>query len=96
MNGRLTVVQRLVEAGAAPAPANDKNYVPLDLAGLNDHRAVVDYFLAQAQKLEADGEGQGLAAGLEAAGLEEGAEEPGEDGDAADATAEGNKGHPRE
>ena len=78
MNGHLAVVRLLVESGASPALANDKNYVPLDLAGLNDKVEIVDYFLAQAQKLETDGtngNGQELAAGLEGAGLEEGEED---------------------
>ncbi|CAK7263547.1 ankyrin repeat-containing protein [Sporothrix epigloea] len=53
MNGHLGVVKLLVEeAGASPALANDKNYVPLDLAGLNDKVAVVDYFLASAEAAE--------------------------------------------
>lgn len=53
MNGHLAVVQLLVEeGGASPALANDKNYVALDLAGLNDKVAVVDYFLASAEKAE--------------------------------------------
>ncbi len=51
MNGHLGVVRLLVEdGGASPALANDKNYVPLDLAGLNDKTAVVDYFLASTPK----------------------------------------------
>ncbi|KAL1893601.1 ankyrin repeat-containing protein [Sporothrix stenoceras] len=53
MNGHLDVVKLLVEeGGASPALANDKNYVALDLAGLNDKVAVVDYFLASAEKAE--------------------------------------------
>ena len=53
MNGHLAVVRLLVEeGGASPALANDKNYVALDLAGLNDKVAVVDYFLASAEKAE--------------------------------------------
>jgi uncharacterized protein len=53
MNGHLAVVKLLVEqGGASPALANDKNYVALDLAGLNDKVAVVDYFLASAEKAE--------------------------------------------
>lgn len=53
MNGHLEVVKLLVEqGGASPALANDKNYVALDLAGLNDKVAVVDYFLASAEKAE--------------------------------------------
>ncbi|CAK7199212.1 ankyrin repeat-containing protein [Sporothrix eucalyptigena] len=57
MNGHLAVVKLLVEeAGASPALANDKNYVALDLAGLNDKVAVVDYFLASAEKAEKEQE----------------------------------------
>ncbi|CAK7267393.1 ankyrin repeat-containing protein [Sporothrix epigloea] len=53
INGHLAVVKLLVEeAGASPALANDKNYVALDLAGLNDKVAVVDYFLASAEAAE--------------------------------------------
>ncbi|OAA59217.1 ankyrin repeat containing protein yar1 [Niveomyces insectorum RCEF 264] len=55
MNGHLDVVRLLVRRGAAPALANDKNYVPLDLAGLQDHGAVVDYFLAAAEEAESGG-----------------------------------------
>ncbi|KAL8404191.1 hypothetical protein RB594_009159 [Gaeumannomyces avenae] len=66
MGGHFEVVKTLVAEGAAPALANDKNYVPLDLAGLNDHRAVVDYFLDQARALEVEEEA-GAADGAAAA-----------------------------
>ncbi|KAL8376484.1 hypothetical protein RB595_007533 [Gaeumannomyces hyphopodioides] len=66
MGGHLEVVKALVAEGAAPALANDKNYVPLDLAGLNDYRAVVDYFLDQAKALEVEEEA-GAADGAAAA-----------------------------
>ncbi|TLS25946.1 hypothetical protein PpBr36_07761 [Pyricularia pennisetigena] len=52
LGGHLEVIKVLVDAGASPALANDKNYVPLDLASFNDHVKVVDYFLEQAKKLE--------------------------------------------
>lgn len=45
MNGHLAVVKLLVDRGALQALANDKNYVPLDLASFNDKEDVVDYFL---------------------------------------------------
>jgi len=52
MNGHLAVVQLLVAEGAAPALANDKNYVPLDLASLHEKMDVVDWLLGQAGGLE--------------------------------------------
>lgn len=65
MNGHLAVVRLLVESAAAPALANDKNYVPLDLAGLNDKLDVVDYFLSVSGELETtNGEAGGLAEGV--------------------------------
>lgn len=72
MNGHLSVVRLLVEeGGASPALANDKNYVALDLAGLNDKMAVVDYFLASAEKAETreagEGSGDKTADGLSSA-----------------------------
>ncbi|KAK3308552.1 ankyrin repeat-containing domain protein [Chaetomium strumarium] len=60
LGGHLAVVKLLVENGASVALANDKNYVPLDLASFGDKFEVVDYFLAQSGGLEeenAAGEG---------------------------------------
>jgi ankyrin repeat protein len=82
MNGHLTVVKVLMEAGASPALANDKNYVPLDLAGLNDHVEVVDYFLAQSSKLEAKND-EGLAAAADAVEVEGGDDADGQEESAA-------------
>lgn len=54
--------------GASPALANDKEYIPLDLAGLGEKTEVVNFFLADLKKLEAenatkaDGGGLGEAA----------------------------------
>ncbi|EFX01807.1 ankyrin repeat containing protein yar1 [Grosmannia clavigera kw1407] len=45
MNGHLSVVKLLVDRGASQALANDKNYLPLDLASFSDKLDVVDYFL---------------------------------------------------
>lgn len=53
-----------MENGASPVLANDKEYVPLDLAAQNAKFDVVDYFFAQSAGKEAADEG-GLA---EAAG----------------------------
>ncbi len=52
LGGHLAVVKLLVESGASVALANDKNYVPLDLASFGDKFDVVDYFLAQSGALE--------------------------------------------
>lgn len=40
--------------------ANDKNYVPLDLAGFSEKFDVVDYFLAESGMLEKENEEEGL------------------------------------
>jgi len=60
LNGHLPVVKALVEAGASVALANDKNYVPLDLAGFSEKFDVVDYFLAESGMLEKENEEEGL------------------------------------
>ncbi|KAK4250302.1 ankyrin repeat-containing protein YAR1 [Corynascus novoguineensis] len=66
LGGHLAVVKLLVEHGASVALANDKNYVPLDLASFGDKFDVVDYFLAQSGGLEGDNaEAGGLEAGME-------------------------------
>lgn len=64
MGGHLDVVKYLVAEGASPALANDKNYIPLDLASFGEKMNVVDYFLSQMDKLESTNEGDG---GLEGA-----------------------------
>jgi ankyrin repeat protein len=66
LGGHLAVVKLLVENGASPALANDKNYVPLDLASFGDKFEVVDYFLAQSGGLEAENAEEGMdAAGVQ-------------------------------
>ncbi|KAK0618972.1 ankyrin repeat-containing domain protein [Immersiella caudata] len=76
LSGHLPVVKALVEAGAGVAIANDKNYVPLDLAGFNEKMDVVDYFLAQSGMLEKENGEEGLKGGLEGVEVgEEGEEE---------------------
>lgn len=80
MGGHLPVVRQLVEAGASVALANDKNYVPLDLASLGDKFEVVDYFLSQAGGLEDENaEEGGLEEAVGAVGVDGGDEE--EDGE---------------
>lgn len=61
----------LVAEGASPAIANDKNYVPLDSASFGEKHDVVDFFLAQMEKLETQNGEKGLdkaAEGLEVSG----------------------------
>ncbi|KAH6626474.1 ankyrin-repeat-containing protein [Chaetomium sp. MPI-SDFR-AT-0129] len=94
LGGHLAVVKVLVEAGASVALANDKNYVPLDLASFGEKFDVVDYFLEKSGGLEeenatatgsaAGGGGEGSVGGLESGleGVKVSAEErKGEDGE---------------
>ncbi|KAG6031452.1 hypothetical protein E4U41_007564 [Claviceps citrina] len=60
LGGHLDTVKLLMEHGASPALANESNYVPLDLANLNDKREVAEYFLASAGMLENKSEEEGL------------------------------------
>lgn len=75
LGGHLGVVEFLVAEGASPALANDKNYIPLDLASFGEKTDVVDFFLGQMDKLESGNDGEGglesAAAGIE---LDDGAE----------------------
>jgi uncharacterized protein len=85
LSGHLPVVKKLVEAGASVAIANDKNYVPLDLAASNEKRDVVDYFLEQSGMLEETNGEEGLRVGLE------GVDVDGEEGDDFEEGEEGEK-----
>lgn len=60
LGGHLDVVKYLVAEGASPAIANDKNYIPLDLASFGEKMNVVDYFLSQMDNLEGENEDEGL------------------------------------
>lgn len=51
--------------GASPAVANDKNYVPLDSASFGEKHDVVDFFLAQMEKLETQNGEAGLGKATE-------------------------------
>jgi ankyrin repeat protein len=63
------------EGGASVAIANDKNYVPLDLASFGDKLEVVDYFLKRSEGMEAENaKGGGLEAAAEGVKLEDGEE----------------------
>lgn len=65
MGGHLDVVKYLVAEGASPAIANDKNYIPLDLASFGEKMNVVDYFLSQMDKMEGDAGVEGAAASMD-------------------------------
>lgn len=65
LGGHLAIVKLLMEHGASPALANESNYVPLDLANLNEKRAVVEHFLASAGMLESKNGDSGLATAAE-------------------------------
>lgn len=73
LGGHLDVVKFLVEQGASPALANDKNYVPLDLAMLNEKTAVADFFLEEMRSLEAENGADGLGGAVAGVELEDGA-----------------------
>lgn len=66
LGGHLDLVKLLVAEGASPGIANDKNYVPLDSASFGERHDVVDFFLAQMEKLETqNGEDGGLGKAAE-------------------------------
>ncbi len=76
LGGHLETVKFLVEQGASPVLANDKNYVPLDLASFNSHTEIVDYFLSQSEGLEGEHE-EGLNEAVTSVELEEDRQEGG-------------------
>jgi hypothetical protein len=49
-----------MEQGASPALANERDYVPLDLALFNNKTAVSDYFLASIRSMEEENKEEGL------------------------------------
>ena len=73
MNGQLAAVKLLVVEGASTAIANGRNYIPLDLAALNNKTDVVDYFLSQSGNIEA-GNSSGLSGSAEGIDLGDGGE----------------------
>ncbi|KAL2191402.1 ankyrin [Thermothelomyces heterothallicus CBS 203.75] len=84
LGGHLAVVKLLVEHGASVALANDKNYVPLDLASFGDKFEVVDYFLSQSGGIEGENAAVGgLEDGMEGVSVEggEGEEQVGVEGE---------------
>jgi ankyrin repeat protein len=71
LGGHLDVVKLLLENGATPALANERNYVPLDLAQFNDHAEVAQYFLSFAGMLEEENQESGLSAAAEGVEIED-------------------------
>ncbi|KAH6611535.1 hypothetical protein Trco_001555 [Trichoderma cornu-damae] len=71
LGGHLDTVKLLMERGAAPALANERNYVPLDLAYFNEHNDVAQFFLASAGMLEETNQESGLNGAVESVKLEE-------------------------
>jgi uncharacterized protein len=70
LGGHLEAVKFLVEQGALPALANERNYVPLDLANFNDKTAVADYFLSFLPDLEKKHEESGLNGAMKSTDLD--------------------------
>lgn len=71
LGGHIDTVKYLVEQGASPALANERNYVPLDLAYFNQHEDIANYFLSFLPSLESKNEDSGLSGAVETVGLEE-------------------------
>ncbi|KAL2754852.1 hypothetical protein ACRALDRAFT_2028108 [Sodiomyces alcalophilus JCM 7366] len=59
LRGHLPVVKVLMEAGANPAAANDKDQIPLDLALFEDRKDIVDHFMALSGGLEGENSQEG-------------------------------------
>ena len=79
MGGHLGTVEFLVQQGASGGLANDRNYVPLDLANFNGHGEVAAYFLSLSGKIEGENQ-SGLSGAAEGVDLDGGAEEKEESG----------------
>ncbi|OAA72387.1 Ankyrin repeat-containing domain protein [Cordyceps fumosorosea ARSEF 2679] len=60
LSGHLDTVRLLMEHGASPALANERDYVPLDLANQNEKTEVSEYFLSFLKKLESENTDEGL------------------------------------
>lgn len=74
LGGHLETVKLLMDNGASPAIANDKNYVPLDLASFGEKFEVVDYFLKQSGEIEGGNE-EGLDESAAGVKLEDGGDD---------------------
>lgn len=84
LGGHMDTVKLLLDSSASPALANERNYVPLDLAMFNDHKEVAQYFLSFANKLETDNQEEGLNGAVGAVEIE--VEDEGETKSSANAT----------
>ncbi|KAH8901864.1 ankyrin [Coniochaeta sp. PMI_546] len=71
LGGHLDMVKLLMENGASPVLANDKEYVPLDLAAQNGKFDVVNYFFSQSAGKEGENDG-GLAESAAGVSIEDG------------------------
>jgi uncharacterized protein len=60
LGGHLETVKLLLDHAASPALANERNYVPLDVAMFHEHKEVAQYFLSFANKLESNNAEEGL------------------------------------
>ncbi|XWX00218.1 hypothetical protein V2A60_008238 [Cordyceps javanica] len=60
LGGHLDTVKLLMEHGASPALANERDYVPLDLANQNEKTEVSEYFLSFLKTLESENTEEGL------------------------------------
>lgn len=69
LGGHLDTVKLLMEHGASPALANERNYVPLDLANFNDKTEVAQYFLSLSGGLESSNQESGLSSAVESVEL---------------------------
>ncbi|KFA60976.1 hypothetical protein S40285_02744 [Stachybotrys chlorohalonatus IBT 40285] len=71
LGGHLEVVKLLLDHGALPALANERNYVPLDLAQFNDKDEVARYFLSFSGALEDKNQESGLSGAAEGMQIED-------------------------
>ncbi|KAF4120741.1 uncharacterized protein GMORB2_2745 [Geosmithia morbida] len=82
LGGHLDMVKLLMANGALPALANERNYVPLDLAYFNHHTDVANYFLSQTKGMEDKNQEEGLKDAVASVDIKDD-DTKAEDGDAA-------------
>lgn len=75
LGGHLDTVKLLMEHGASPALANERDYVPLDLANQNEKTEVSQYFLSFLKDLEGENQADGLSSAAAAIEVEESTED---------------------
>ncbi len=75
LGGHLDTVKFLMEHGASPALANERDYVPLDMANQNEKKQVSEYFLSFLGKLESESNEEGLSSAAASIEIEEEQEE---------------------